>query len=426
MAGFRFSFMSKVIVSFESLKLPEYLLNTLKNKAYSSPTPIQTLAIPRVLDELDVIGVAQTGTGKTAAFALPIIMQLNATSADDLDPQVLAVAPTRELAVQVAAAFATYATLSPRKIRVVSVIGGVDLEEQSRALSRGADVVVATPGRLLDLLERDWLCLSRVQTLVLDEADKLLNLGFADELDALLNALPAKRQNLLFSATFSPKVEGLCARFLSDPVRVEVEGEEPTVEKITQRVFEVDSHARRPLLQHLLETEDWNQVLVFVATKVKARNLARKLTKAGFAAIDFHGDLHQDQRTDTLEGFKNGKNRVLVSTDIAARGIDIDKLSCVVNFDLPRSPNDYVHRIGRTGRAGEEGVAISFIDHDSAAHFKLIEKRAGVQLEREQVEGFGLSGEAPAPKKGGPPVKGKRPSKKDRLRAAAAAKKRSK
>lgn len=408
-------------MSFESLELPDFLLKTLQDQGYTTPTPIQKLAIPRVLEGRDLIGVAQTGTGKTAAFALPVIVQLNQAEADTSEPQVLAVAPTRELAVQVAAAFKTYAQLSPRKIRVLAVIGGEDRQKQIRALDRGIDVVVATPGRLLDLVESDHIWLSDMHTLVLDEADKLLNLGFADELDSLLGMLPTKRQNLLFSATFSPKVERLSARFMSDPLRIAVEDEAPTVEKITQRVFQVDAHARRGLLQHLLATQNWNQVLVFVATKVRARNLARKLTKSGFSAIDFHGDLHQDQRTETLKGFKQQRNKVLVATDIAARGIDIENLSCVVNFDLPRSPKGYVHRIGRTGRAGQVGTAISFIDHDSARHFKLIEKRAGIRLTREKVEGFELSGEAPPRKKGGPPVKGKRPSKKDRKRAAAAA-----
>ena len=404
-------------MSFESLSLPEHLLKTLRIRGYVTPTPIQKLTIGHVLEGRDLIGVAQTGTGKTAAFAWPIIMQLNRTKAA-AHPCVLVLAPTRELAVQVAEAFKTYAQMSPRAIPVLAVIGGEYLDEQINALHRGVDIVVATPGRLLDLVERDEIDLGGVQTLVLDEADKLLNLGFADELDALLNELPAKRQNLLFSATFSPKVEALSARFLNDPVRVEVEGEAPTVEKITQRVFEVDAHARRALLQYLVTRENWTQVLVFVSTKTKARNLARKLSKAGISALDFHGDLHQDARTDNLKAFKRQKFRVLVSTDIAARGIDIDKLACVVNFDLPRSPEDYVHRIGRTGRAGEVGVAISFIDHDSAAHFKLIEKRAGVHLKREQIDGFELSGAAPKPQKGGAPVKGKRPSKKDRLRAA--------
>jgi ATP-dependent RNA helicase RhlE len=414
-------------VSFESLGLPEFLLKTLVSEEYLAPTPIQTLAIPRVLEGGDVIGVAQTGTGKTAAFALPIIMQLNVElpnqgneSLSKGAPQVLAIAPTRELALQVAAAFKAYAKLSPRKIRVVCVIGGEDLENQISALRRGIEVVVATPGRLLDLVERDQIRLSSITTLVLDEADKLLDLGFADELDSLLKKLPKKRQNLLFSATFSSKIEGLSSRFLTDPVRVAVEGEEPTVEKIVQRVFEVDADERRGLLQHLLSTENWNQVLVFVATRVKARNLAHKLVQAGFSAADFHGDLEQDERIEALNGFKRQTYKILVATDVAARGIDIDKLSCVVNFDLPRSPNDYVHRIGRTGRAGELGVAISFIDHDSAPHFELIEKRANIQLEREQVEGFELNGDAPRRQRGGAPIKGKRPSKKDRLREAAA------
>jgi len=412
---------SRSSVSFDTLGLPDYLLKTLLAASYLEPTPIQTLAIPRILEGLDVIGVAQTGTGKTAAFALPIIQQLNQSQPKEnaASVRVLAIAPTRELALQVAAAFKNYAKNSPLKIGVVSIIGGEDLESQIAALRRGVEVVVATPGRLLDLVDRGQIRLSEVQTLVLDEADKLLDLGFAEELDSLLKLLPEKRQNLLFSATFPAKVQALSARFLKDPVRVEVEGAEPTVDKIAQRVFEVDADKRRGLLQHLLGTEDWNQVLVFVATKVKARNLAHKLVQAGFSAADFHGDLEQDERIEALNGFKRQTYKILVATDVAARGIDIDKLSCVVNFDLPRSPNDYVHRIGRTGRAGQVGVAISFIDHETADHFALIEKRAGIELEREVVEGFELTGDAPRRQKGGAPVKGKRPSKKDRLREAA-------
>jgi len=320
---------SRSSVSFDTLGLPDYLLKTLLAASYLEPTPIQTLAIPRILEGLDVIGVAQTGTGKTAAFALPIIQQLNQSQPKEnaASVRVLAIAPTRELALQVAAAFKNYAKNSPLKIGVVSIIGGEDLESQIAALRRGVEVVVATPGRLLDLVDRGQIRLSEVQTLVLDEADKLLDLGFAEELDSLLKLLPEKRQNLLFSATFPAKVQALSARFLKDPVRVEVEGAEPTVDKIAQRVFEVDADKRRGLLQHLLGTEDWNQVLVFVATKVKARNLAHKLVQAGFSAADFHGDLEQDERIEALNGFKRQTYQLLVAPDVAARGIDFDTLS---------------------------------------------------------------------------------------------------
>ncbi|PJB42233.1 MAG: RNA helicase [Deltaproteobacteria bacterium CG_4_9_14_3_um_filter_63_12] len=407
---------------FAALGLPDYLLRAVAALTYQEPTAIQAQAIPHVLAGRDVVGVAQTGTGKTAAYALPILLQLNAAArpASPQPLQVLTVAPTRELALQVAAAFRAYAQFSPRKVNTLAVIGGEDLEGQIRALRRGAQVIVGTPGRLLDLIERGELHLAQVQTLVLDEADKLLDLGFADELDKLLALLPPKRQNLLFSATFSPKVAALSERFLSDPVRASVEGELPVVEKIVQRVLQVDRDRRRMLLQHLLEEEGWKQVLVFVASKVAARNLAAKLDREGISAVGFHGDLEQEQRLEALRRFKNQQTRVLVATDVAARGIDIEQLSCVVNYDLPRSPREYIHRIGRTGRAGHKGLAVSFVDPDSEAHFALIEKRAAVSLAREQIPGFEPIVLPAAKTKGAPAVKGRRKSKKDKLRAAAA------
>jgi ATP-dependent RNA helicase RhlE len=411
-------------MSFQSLDLPDYLLEAVAALSYEKPTPIQEQAIPLILDGQDLVAEAQTGTGKTAAFALPIIKQLNELPDKKKKVSVLAlvIVPTRELATQVAAAFKSYSKFSPKKIKMISLIGGENIQDQIRGLRMGTDVVIATPGRLLDLIKRTEIRLVELKTLVLDEADKMLDLGFAEELQALVEKLPSSRQNMFFSATFPQKVMDLSEKFLDNPTRVTIEEEQLTVEAIDQRVIEVNAENRRSLLQQLLATEKWRQVMVFVGSKSAARNLAIKLTKNGQPAIGFHGDLDQAGRFEALRQFKNKEVKVLVATDIAARGIDIEKLSCVINYDLPRSPMDYVHRIGRTGRAGESGQAVSFIDHDSTAHFKLIEKRANISLEREQIEGFELTGEASVKEKGKAPVKGKGKSKKDKLREQAAKK----
>ncbi len=415
-------------ILFDSLDLPDYLLRALKDLLYEAPTSIQEQAIPLVLAGHDLLAEAQTGTGKTAAFALPIIKQLNERPAKKPSaasrPSALVVVPTRELAQQVAAAFQSYSRYAQGMVTTITLIGGERVEGQLRCLDDGADVIVATPGRLLDIIERDGVDLASLDTLVLDEADKLLDLGFSEELQALLRVLPEERQNLLFSATLAPKIVELGRRFLKDPIRISMAREESNA-NISQRVIEVDRERRRPLLQHLIEVEAWPQVLVFVASKRSAHNLASKLRRTGLSAAALHGDLEQSERTQVLRQFKNKKHQVLVATDLACRGIDIDGLSCVVNYDLPRSPNDYVHRIGRTGRAGLSGVAISFIDHDTEAHFRLIEKRANIRVEREELEGFALSagernteGPREANQKG--PIKGKRKSKKDKLREQAA------
>jgi superfamily II DNA/RNA helicase len=408
-------------MSFKSLDLPEYLLQAVEKLSYEKPTPIQEQAIPLILAGADVLAEAQTGTGKTAAFALPIIKQINELPPKKKKISVLAltVVPTRELALQVTAAFKAYASCSPRKIKTIALIGGEEIRVQIRGLRMGVDVVVATPGRLLELIGLNEIRLVELQTLVLDEADKMLNLGFSDEIRQLLAKLPAKRQNLLFSATLPDKVIKLSEEMLDEPTRVSVDSEQPTVEKIHQRVIEVSRNQRRALLQQLIEAEDWDHALVFVASKQAARNLADKLHRNGFSAEAFHGDLEQNKRIQVLKKFKNKESRVLVATDIAARGIDINKLSYVINYDLPRAPMDYIHRIGRTGRAGESGTAITFIDRKDLAHFRLIEKRAGIQLEHEHIPGFEFSEEAPAKPTSKLPVKGKRKSKKDKLREQA-------
>ncbi len=406
---------------FDSLDLPDYVLRALKTLSYETPTSIQEQAIPLALAGHDLLAEAQTGTGKTAAFALPIIKQLHGRSGAKSATQisVLVVVPTRELAQQVAAAFHSYSRYAPGTVTTIALIGGENVERQLQSLHDGVDVAVATPGRLLDIIERGGVDLASLDTLVLDEADKLLDLGFSEELQRLLHLLPDGRQNLLFSATLGPKIVELGRKFLKDPIRISIASKAMSPQ-ISQRVIEVDRERRRPLLQHLMEVESWEQVLVFVASKRSAHNLASKLRGMGLSAAALHGDLEQRDRTNVLRQFKNKRQQVLVATDLACRGIDISGLSCVVNYDLPRSPNDYVHRIGRTGRAGQSGVAISFIDHDTEAHFRLIEKRAGIRVEREQVEGFALSPQESKAFVGKGPMKGKRKSKKDKLREQAA------
>lgn len=411
-------------MSFSNLGLTESMQRVAEAVHYKTPTPIQEQTIPLILEGNDLIAQAQTGTGKTAAFALPILQLLNEMEAKKKPGSVraLVLTPTRELAQQVAATFELFEQYMPSKIGVTAVIGGEDIQYQLRHLRRGVEVVVATPGRLLELIREDEICFDELRFLVIDEADRLLDLGFSEELDLLIKALPATRQSLLFSATYPKKVMQLTEQVMNNPSYINVIGDIPTVANITQRVIEVNQVNRGPLLRHLLKTEKWEHVLVFVSSKRAARNLAAKLKRDGIQADAFHGDLDQDERTFVLSQFKNRNIRILISTDIAARGIDIQNLSTVVNYDLPRSPVGYIHRIGRTGRAGSKGIAVSFVDHSDQAFFTVIEKRTKLQLDREQIPGFELTGDAPVKKKGLPPVKGVRPNKKDRARAAAAQK----
>ncbi|QHI69035.1 DEAD/DEAH box helicase [Tichowtungia aerotolerans] len=407
---------------FSKLGLLEPILRVVDAVHYKTPTPVQEQAIPLILEGDDLIARAQTGTGKTAAFALPILQRLNFVETDPEpgSPLVLVLVPTRELAQQVADTFEEFERHLPRSIGVATVIGGEDILDQLRRLEQGVDVVVATPGRLLELVRSEKIFFEALRYFVIDEADRLLALGFAEELGQILEVLPIVRQTLLFSATYPQKVVSLTEQIMQNPVVVNASGDVPTVTNITQRAIEVNRLNRRPLLQHLVREEAWKHVLVFVSSKRAARNLAVKLKRNGIEADAFHGDLSQDERTFVLNQFKNRSIHVLIATDIAARGIDIQNLSTVVNYDLPRSPVDYIHRIGRTGRAGAAGVAVSFIDFNDMAHFALIEKRTKVRVDREQVPGFELEGEAPKKKKGPPPKKGRRPSKKDKARAAAA------
>ena len=407
-------------MSFSTLGLRDEIQRKLKDSGYIEPTPVQKKVIPLVLDQQDVMARAQTGSGKSASFVLPVLELLSKRDIPGKPKiKVLVLTPTRELTLQIAEAFVTFSRFLPKKPKVVSVIGGEKLGDQMTAVQKGCDVVVATSGRLLEILKKQQINLGKVEFFVLDEADKMLDLGFAEELELILQELPDKRQNLLFSATYPKKMLAIASRITSTPVKVTIEQESQTVYSIIQRVIEVNRENRGPLLRHLLESEKWEQVLVFMANKRAVDNIAAKFRKYGFKADSFHGDLPQEERVYTMEAFKAKKFRILFATDIAGRGLDIDDISCVINFDLPRSPADYIHRIGRTGRAGKSGMAISFIDHEDQAHFRLIEKRSQIKLEREQVEGFELKGEAPKKAKGPAPVKGKGKSKKDKAREKA-------
>jgi ATP-dependent RNA helicase RhlE len=381
--------------NFTELGLIPPLLTRLTELEYQQPTPIQAQAIPSVLAGRDLIAGANTGSGKTATFALPILQQLHAEKslankgrhqskgnyvAD------LVLVPTRELAKQVADNIKSYAVHFNGKIKTVAVFGGVSVNTQMLALRGGTDILVATPGRLLDLISSNAIKLDRVKTLVLDEADRMLSLGFTDELSALLALLPKKKQVLLFSATFPEQVQALTQELLNEPVEIQLQSTDSST--LVQRVFTVNKGKKTAVLSHLIKQEQWRQALIFVNAKNSCNHLAEKLAKRGISAEVFHGDKGQGARNRVLEAFKSGEVEVLIATDIAARGLDIDKLPVVINFDLPRSPSDYMHRIGRSGRAGEVGLALSLIDQDDYHHFKVIEKKNKIWLEREQVEGF--------------------------------------
>ncbi len=398
------------------------LLRALEEKGYTAPTPIQSAAIPAILAGRDVLGSAQTGSGKTAAFALPMLQSLvDAPLTKTRIVRGLVLVPTRELAAQVGASLLALGKYMPQLPKVTVVFGGVSINPQMMGLRSGADIIVATPGRLIDLVEHKAVRLGEVEMLVLDEADRLLDLGFGEELSRILALLPAKRQTLFFSATFPPAIEALAGSMLRDPLRVEITSEPEGEPDITQRAIAVDAPRRTQLLRHLIQTEKWERVLVFVATKHAAEIVADKLRKVHIQAEPFHGELSQGKRTQVLMDFKAKAVQVVVATDVAARGIDIKHLPVVVNYDLPRSATDYTHRIGRTGRAGESGLAVSFVSAATEAHFRLIEKRHAIKLVLEEVAGFEPVEVAPvnaADPQGTGGIKGKRPSKKDKLRAA--------
>ncbi|WP_172590915.1 DEAD/DEAH box helicase [Shewanella xiamenensis] len=387
---------SSSVASFAELGIIAPLCNRLSELGYVFPTPIQAATIPAVLSGQDVLAGANTGSGKTAAFAVPLLQRLSEAKSDDKSAgqvRCLVLVPTRELAQQVADSFLSYASHFNGQLKIVAAFGGVSVNVQMQSLHAGADVLVATPGRLLDLLASNALKLNRVSALVLDEADRMLSLGFTDELNQVLEALPAKKQTLLFSATFPEEVRALTTKLLHQPLEFHLQSEQEST--IVQRVITVNREQKTALLAHLIKQHQWSQALIFVSAKNTCNHLAQKLSKRGISAEVFHGDKAQGARTRVLDGFKNGDISVLIATDIAARGIDIDKLPVVINFDLPRSPADYMHRIGRSGRAGEAGLAVTLISHEEYHHFGVIEKKNKIKLVREQIPGFEANAEIP-------------------------------
>jgi len=402
-------------MNFSQLPLSTELLKAIDSLGYTQTTEVQKRVIPLILERRELLVEAQTGSGKSASFAIPLLemWQTNRDEAKKGKIKVLVLAPSRELALQIAQTFELLSKYLKRVPRVVTLIGGEKIGEQLFEIQKGCDILVATSGRFLDVLRKKQMNLSHLDYLVLDEADKMLNLDFSEEIELLLEALPSKRQTLLFSATYPQKIVDIAAKIVSDPLEIKIQEE---IIAITQRAIEVDQESRGPLLRTLLEKHAWRRVLVFMANKRSSDNIAQKFRKYGIVAASFNGDLDQEMRNTTLNAFKEGKVRVLFATDIAARGLHIEDVDCVINYDLPRATADYTHRVGRTARAGKSGEAISFINHENMEHFKLIEKRSGIELKREVIEGFELKGEALAKTKGAAPIKGKKKSKKDKLR----------
>ncbi len=377
-------------MSFDTLGLSAELLRAIDEQGYSTPTPIQRKAIPLILEGKDVMGGAQTGTGKTAGFTLPLLQLLSTAKAykGKRPVRALVMTPTRELAAQIDESVKTYGRHLPLKSAVV--FGGVKINPQINLLRRGVDILVATPGRLLDHASQKTVDLSKIEILVLDEADRMLDMGFIHDIRKVLALLPAndKRQNLLFSATFSNDIKQLANRLLNEPVLIEVARRNTTAERIDQLVYPVDKARKRELLSYLIGSNDWRQVLVFTRTKHGANRLAEQLEKDGLSAAAIHGNKSQGARTRALAGFKSGETRILVATDIAARGLDIDQLPHVVNFELPNVPEDYVHRIGRTGRAGNEGEALSLVCVDELKLLRDIERLLKSEIPKTILEGY--------------------------------------
>jgi ATP-dependent RNA helicase RhlE len=373
--------------SFAALGLVDPLLRALDALGYITPTPIQARAIPAVLEGRDLLASAQTGTGKTAAFALPLLQQLAASGRSQAGaPRCLVLTPTRELASQIEASVRDYSM--HLRVRSLVVFGGVNIKRQIESLRRPVDLLVATPGRLLDLLGQQVLTVGQVSTLVLDEADRMLDMGFIQDIRKVLRQLPAQRQNLLFSATFSPAIRTLAAGILARPVEVDVAPRNSTTELVEQQVHLVDKQHKQPLLSHLIRTQAWPQVLVFTRTKHGANRLAERLNKDGIVAAAIHGNKSQAARTKALDAFKQLDVRVLVATDIAARGLDIEQLPQVVNYELPTVPEDYVHRIGRTGRAGSSGRALSLVDPEEMNLLQGVERLIKRSIVRVQSADF--------------------------------------
>ena len=400
-------------MAFSSLGLSKPLLRAVKEQGYDKPSPIQIQGIPAVLAGKDVMAAAQTGTGKTASFTLPLLQRLEkGRKAGSNQARALVLTPTRELAAQVAASVETYGKYLPLTSTVV--FGGVKINPQMMRLRKGTDVLVATPGRLLDLYNQKAIRFDHLEVLILDEADRMLDMGFIHDIRKIMAFLPKKRQTLLFSATFSGDIRSLAEGFLHKPVKIDVSPRNTAAKTVKQSVFEADKSKKTALLSHLIRHNDWQQLLVFMRTKHGANRLVKRLDKDGIKAAAIHGNKTQAARTRALADFKAGKVRVLVATDIAARGIDISDLPLVVNFELPNVPEDYVHRIGRTGRAGMTGEAISLVSADEVKLLQTIENLIGQTLVREQEVGFVPSHSVPLTKhnpNGNMPKRPKKPKK---------------
>lgn len=375
-------------MNFSDLGLGPELLSAIQRAKYESPYPIQIETIPALLQKKDVVGMAPTGSGKTAAFILPILQQLLSKEAPkDRFVLVLVLVPTRELAMQATEVAENFSRFLPRKIKSFAIFGGVSINPQMMKLA-GAEILIATPGRLIDLMGRNAVSISQIRTLVIDEADKMLQMGFREEMEYILEHIPQKKQTIMFSATLDGEVEELIKKILKNPVRVQVATDNFTPDQIHQRAFRVSPENKGPFLRQLIQSGDWKQILVFTSSIRTADNVVGKLIKNGIDAVAFHGHKSQGARTDALAKFKSGKTRVLVATDLAARGIDIKTLPLVINYELPRTPKDYIHRIGRTGRAGMEGEAISLITPEEQHHFKVIQKKMGKWVKLEHEEDF--------------------------------------
>lgn len=374
-------------MSFKDLGLKDALLRAVEEKGYTTPSPIQEKAIPHILAGKDVLASAQTGTGKTAGFTLPVIQYLSETKHPKYRPiRALILTPTRELAAQVYDNVKEYS--SYLNIKSTVIFGGVKAASQIATLRKGVDVLVATPGRLLDLHNQKVISFKRVDVFILDEADRMLDMGFVRDINKIISYMPSKRQNLLFSATFSKEIKQLAQNLLKNPVMVEAEPENSTAEMVNQKVYRVDKKQKTIIITNLIKEGNWNQVLVFMRTKHGANKLTKKLLQSGISAAAIHGNKSQGARTKALENFKSNAIRILVATDIAARGLDIPLLPHVVNYELPNVPEDYVHRIGRTGRAGASGEAISLVCSEETEYLKEIEKLLETKIATEIIEGF--------------------------------------
>lgn len=376
-----------IYMLFKDLGLSEALLKAISKKGYTTPSPIQQKAIPPVLEGHDVLASAQTGTGKTAGFTLPLLHLLSENPKEKFRPiRALILTPTRELAAQVYANVKEYSEFL--NLRSAVIFGGVNQKPQAATIKQGIDVLVATPGRLLDLQNQGLLSLKRVEIFVLDEADRMLDMGFLRDIERIIKSMPDKRQNLMFSATFSKEIKQLAHSILKQPVQVEATPENSTVDAISQKVYRVAKGLKTGLIIKLISEGNWKQVLVFTRTKHGANKLCEKMEKAGITAAAIHGNKSQGARTKALSGFKSGRVNVLVATDIAARGLDIPLLPHVINFELPNISEDYVHRIGRTGRAGAKGEALSLVSADETTFLRDIEKLVGMNIPKEIIEGF--------------------------------------